>query len=180
MLETNHSLHLKSYIQVFDVEVPESFLENLCANASFTQALTGNEGKVNMNVRNCFSSEINKQSNEHKIIWNNIDKLIKKYNDGIEFKVEISENHDGYNLLKYQENGFYKEHFDMALKPRTLSIIILLNDSFEGGELSFFRGTYTPSFRRNQAILFPSNFLYPHQVTTVTKGERYSIATWVI
>ena len=27
-------------------------------------------------------------------------------------------------------------------------------------------------------ILFPSCFMYPHEVTEVTKGERYSFISW--
>jgi predicted 2-oxoglutarate/Fe(II)-dependent dioxygenase YbiX len=26
--------------------------------------------------------------------------------------------------------------------------------------------------------LFPSNYLYPHRITPVTQGTRYSIVTW--
>ena len=30
----------------------------------------------------------------------------------------------------------------------------------------------------NSVHVYPSNFLYPHEVNPVTKGERYSIIVW--
>ncbi len=36
-----------------------------------------------------------------------------------------------------------------------------------------------PTLKTGDMIIFPSNFLYPHQVMPVTKGERYSIVSWL-
>ena len=33
--------------------------------------------------------------------------------------------------------------------------------------------------RKGDLIIFPSNFLYPHKITPVTKGVRYSYVSWV-
>ena len=29
-------------------------------------------------------------------------------------------------------------------------------------------------------VLWPSNFLFPHQATSVTKGIRYTLVSWMI
>ena len=34
--------------------------------------------------------------------------------------------------------------------------------------------------KKADAIMFPSNFMYPHEIMPVTQGTRYSIITWFI
>jgi predicted 2-oxoglutarate/Fe(II)-dependent dioxygenase YbiX len=33
-------------------------------------------------------------------------------------------------------------------------------------------------FKSGDLIIFPSNFVYPHRVETVTGGDRYSYVSW--
>ena len=58
-----------------------------------------------------------------------------------------------------------------------LSIIGMLNNDYEGGKLIFYDKEY--KLKKGEIIVFPSNFLYPHKVTKITKGERYSFVVWV-
>jgi len=58
-----------------------------------------------------------------------------------------------------------------------LSIIGVLNDDYEGGELMFHDKEYET--KTGDVVIFPSNFLYPHMVNPVTKGTRYSFVSWV-
>jgi len=58
-----------------------------------------------------------------------------------------------------------------------LSIIALLNDDFEGGDFLIFEGKKL-KLTVGDVIVFPSNFLYPHGVTTITNGTRYSCVAW--
>lgn len=64
------------------------------------------------------------------------------------------------------------------------SIIILLNDDFEGGELTFRLGgpklgkVYTPKLNAGNVIIWPSGYMFEHWVTPVTSGTRYTIAHW--
>ena len=60
----------------------------------------------------------------------------------------------------------------------TLSVLGALNDDYEGGDLLFW-GNEKIELKAGQIMLFPSNFMYPHMVTTVTKGTRYSYVSWV-
>ena len=59
-----------------------------------------------------------------------------------------------------------------------LSIIGILNDDYEGGELIMFEDKKINT-KKGDLIIFPSNFLYPHEITPVTKGVRYSYVSWV-
>ena len=58
-----------------------------------------------------------------------------------------------------------------------LSIIGLLNDDYEGGELIMF-GDKKIDTKKGDLWIFPSNFLYPHEITPVIKGVRYSYVSW--
>lgn len=96
---------------------------------------------------------------------------------------------NGYSSLKfirYYPNQTMKNHcdhihdlFDGARKGvPILSIIGVLNDDYEGGELTMFEDK-TIETKAGDLLIFPSNFLYPHEITPVTKGVRHSYVSWV-
>ena len=58
-----------------------------------------------------------------------------------------------------------------------LSFILNLNDDYEGGDLFFWKDTVVP-LGKGDICMFPSNFLFPHGVTELTKGKRYSAVCW--
>lgn len=86
----------------------------------------------------------------------------------------------GYDLLRYQTGGFYKEHVDSTTgTDRVLSCSIALNDDYEGGEWSFFGGEVKLKVPAGSAIVFPANYMFPHEILPVTSGSRFSIVTWL-
>jgi predicted 2-oxoglutarate/Fe(II)-dependent dioxygenase YbiX len=87
----------------------------------------------------------------------------------------------GYDMLKYEIGDFYIQHTDSFGQGfRTLSCSFALNDDYEGGQFSFFDGQLDYQLKQGSAILFPSNFMFPHQIKPVVNGTRYSIVTWFI
>ena len=58
-----------------------------------------------------------------------------------------------------------------------LSIVGSLNDDYEGGE--FLMWGEPVDLKCGDVMVFPSNFLYPHSVTPVTAGTRYTFVSWV-
>ena len=83
-------------------------------------------------------------------------------------------------MYKGSEGGEYKEHVDhFDLNPRILSCSLILNDNYEGGNFSFFGGEYIVKKKKGSAVVFPSNFCFPHAVVPVSNGDRHSIITWV-
>jgi Rps23 Pro-64 3,4-dihydroxylase Tpa1-like proline 4-hydroxylase len=89
-------------------------------------------------------------------------------------------------ILKYEQTGFYKFHVDdCAQIHRQLTLIYLLNNDYEGGELCFANPSNDEMIGNvdvvaNRLIVWPSNFLYPHGVKPVTKGKRYSLVAWAV
>lgn len=58
-----------------------------------------------------------------------------------------------------------------------LSLIGLLNNDFEGGELIFWDDHHI-QLKTGDIVIFPSNFMYPHEIKKVTKGIRHSFVCW--
>lgn len=89
---------------------------------------------------------------------------------------------DGYKLLRYPSGEFagkYDQHTDHSRDHnRFFTIIFILNDDYEGGELSFFNKEYVIKPKKGTIIAFPSAYMFPHAVHPCTAGERRSIITW--
>ena len=90
---------------------------------------------------------------------------------------------DHLQLTKYSApSGHYNYHIDgngyteSNSKVRKLSMTCLLNDDFEGGDFNFrISEEYSVKMEQGDVLFFPSYF--PHRVTPVTKGVRYSLVT---
>lgn len=184
---------LKDYIKVFDNFVPADFCD-LIVNEykdsdEWNHTLTGSGHDPS--ARNCSSipisvndiilqnEEVRKSIDQtlFEIVGNVVDAYSQLFP---ETKPEIKED-SGYELLKYNEGQFYVEHTDSFKEmPRALSCIISLNDDYEGGEVSFFSREITHKLKKGDILLFPSSFMYPHEIQTITKGTRYSIITWLV
>jgi len=88
------------------------------------------------------------------------------------------------DLLKYSPGGKYDVHTDnFTVTPRSLSIIINLNDTYKGGDLVFTdqkeKEIKRLKLSKGSIVFFPSNFLYPHMIEPITEGTRYSIVAWL-
>jgi predicted 2-oxoglutarate/Fe(II)-dependent dioxygenase YbiX len=142
-----------------------------------------------LNVRNCqtigisFSSIIEKNKNVRQELdqelFNCAAKAIQEYKK--RFVHCNIEQDSGYDLLKYEVGGFYLEHTDAFKdRPRAVSCSFALNDDYEGGEFAFFDRELKYKLKKGSCIMFPSNFMYPHEIMPVTSGTRYSIITWFV
>jgi len=58
-----------------------------------------------------------------------------------------------------------------------VSIVGVLNDDYKGGEFVF-NNNYEVKLKTGDVLIFPSNFLYAHEVKEVTEGARYSYVSW--
>jgi hypothetical protein len=90
----------------------------------------------------------------------------------------------GYRFNKYPAGRGYKLHVDRSngtpeLRNRYISVIIGLNDDYEGGLIRFPRQGVEHKLKANEALVFPSSYTHPHEVDAVTQGDRYNIVTWL-
>ena len=92
-------------------------------------------------------------------------------------KDPIYDKYSGYWLCKYPEGGYLSPHVDVDADAGSVTASYTINDDFEGGWITFW-GKYNILSGGNSAHVYPSNHLFKHEVTPVTKGERYSVITW--
>lgn len=150
---------------------------------------TIDQGKVNANIRSAESifishpDVINKNLETRKKLDTDIFEatsiVIEQYNKRFPFSCIVEDS--GYELLRYKENNFYVQHVDSFKNcPRAVSCSFALNDKYEGGEWGFFNKEFTIKLPKGAALLFPSNFMYPHEIMPVVKGTRFSVITWFV
>jgi Rps23 Pro-64 3,4-dihydroxylase Tpa1-like proline 4-hydroxylase len=185
------SFDLRDYIVVFENIVPNELCDEVLAeygnDNNWKNTTTG--GGLLRDIRRCDAINMS----DPFVIEQNKDKrqkideklflcagvAIKNYNE--KFKQAKIQGDSGYTLLRYQEGEFYSEHTDHFLQaPRIVSCSFILNDGFEGGEFGFFNRELVYKPPKGSALMFPSNFMYPHEVMPVTRYVRYSIITWFI
>ena len=85
---------------------------------------------------------------------------------------------------KYEVGTMMRRHydhihsiFDGKMKGIPIvSIVANLNEDYEGSEFHC-RGKKI-RLKTGDILMFPSNFMYPHEVTECTKGTRYSFVSW--
>jgi predicted 2-oxoglutarate/Fe(II)-dependent dioxygenase YbiX len=105
--------------------------------------------------------------------------VIRQYKE--KYPLCAIEQDTGYDLLKYETGSFYTAHTDSFKdRPRAVSCSFALNDDYEGGEFAFFDRELVYNLKKGSCIMFPSNFMYPHEIMPVTSGTRYSIVTWFV
>lgn len=183
---------LEDFVQVFDnVLSPENcdlILNEYQNSSEWSDTRTG-DGEVSKNTRNCTEISISAQhileqnfdvrKNLDDVVFESVKNVITNYNNLIPtFRIDID---TGYQLLRYKEGEFYIQHTDsFKEQQRSLSCSIQLNEDYDGGEFAFFDREMMIRTKPGSAIVFPSNFMYPHEIMPVIKGTRYSIITWLV
>ncbi len=95
-------------------------------------------------------------------------------------------------ILAYHPGGHYRPHIDGetlfndgsgTLKwvknvDRDISLVIYLNDDYEGGEIVFPKQAISIKPRKGLLVAFPSSHHFLHGVNPVVKGDRYAIVNW--
>jgi Rps23 Pro-64 3,4-dihydroxylase Tpa1-like proline 4-hydroxylase len=147
--------------------------------------LTVDKG-LNTSIRNVKGYSLNFNTPTNLFYWNFIKSEIERlyFHYKIKFPMMESVKINQIDLLKYNSGGKYEIHTDhFTTSPRHLSVIINLNDNYEGGDLIFTdqkeKEIKRLKLSKGSIVFFPSNFMYPHSIQPITKGTRYSIVAWL-
>jgi predicted 2-oxoglutarate/Fe(II)-dependent dioxygenase YbiX len=187
-----HNKGLKDFIIVIKNAVPIEICDRIieeyenCSRWRYATINVEDERSPIKDIRNC---EIIKMSNADNLKINQkrtdldislfrvMEQCLANYR-GLFKSCSVSQD-SGYDLLRYNQHGFYKEHTDsFAGLHREVACSLTLNDNFIGGDFSFFNKGLQYKLEKGDALMFPSNFMYPHQIMEITEGTRYSIITW--
>ena len=90
-----------------------------------------------------------------------------------------------FRLNKYEKGGYMSLHCDNIHHSHgqkygypQATVLLFLNDDFKGGQ--FIVSELQLNIKKGDAIIFPSNFMFPHEVKKVTSGTRWSIVSWLM
>ena len=88
-------------------------------------------------------------------------------------RIPCGASNESYGRLHADESSNAAFHYSAVLYLTTQG------EDFEGGDFNFrISREYTVSMKQGDVIFFPSYF--PHKVTPVTKGTRYSLVAWFV
>jgi hypothetical protein len=188
--DTMHYIKCKyteSYIKYYKKIVPDDLCSKMCRynfNYEASTYSTHASGKVlkedRVNMDACWISKNNWFYEPIKECFENV---IVKYK--AEFPLfEVSKTTD-FRISRYDTGGFMSSHVDNIHHSHgqewgypQVSALLYLNDDYEGGE--FIVGGKTFQTEKGSALIFPSNFIYPHEVKEIIRGARWSVVTWLM
>jgi PKHD-type hydroxylase len=174
---------------VYNRAVPKETCDQIIkfAEGQWEDASVGGENVTQKNVR--------KEIRDSQVAWSscpNLFEMVWGYlndaNDKAMWRFQI-DSAQPMQITKYQVGGFYEFHKDgngftrdvsdknivTYNKTRKLSMTVVLNDDYEGGEFEFL-GNGKIKEKMGTVIVFPSYM--QHRVLPVTKGVRYSLVVW--
>lgn len=184
---------LQDYVKVYRNFVDKDFCQNIVdvvSQSEWTQHQFYNPTKniVHSYDDDLFTYSDNSDNSQklNELIWHCISRYILE--DFKDFKGWFS-GWTGHSLVRYNKYTpntcmhLHCDHihslFDGAIKGvPILSVLGSLNNDYEGGELIMF-GDKKIELNAGDIMVFPSNFMYPHEVKKVTSGIRYSYVSWV-
>jgi len=174
---------ITDYIKRYDNILSEDICDQICNvdEQTFEGALVA-DGYQDNKTRNCINKSLEKKFDS--FVQQAVQEILIKYTkDHANFYTGLSIEDTGFEHLIYRssDKAEYKTHIDAVdLYPRVLSISFTLNKEYEGGNFIFFDDmSYEVKNKKGSAVVFPSNFCFPHAITPVTKGTRQAIVTWI-
>ena len=177
-----------------DVDKLNSHIDTLQFNQSLVFDTGGDGVKVDNFTRTSTVAPLN-DDNEitqefHEKINRGLDeykrRLVKIHNNFSYYPVpggiDTRSWREGIQILQYEKSQEYKFHHDSAIRReqeqyhRQISVIVYLSEDFKGGGTSFIHTTYKP--KPGYALIFPSNWCFPHAGEPVEEGRKRVAVTW--
>lgn len=166
----------KPYALIKDIEETDEFLDNTTSITKWKQWKASDEG-YDFGYQKMINPSISIETNEMLLsILNRIKDAItnaskdyaKEHNIDLGYLTPIS-------IAKYSTGKQMGPHIDSYDDQRSpvLSVVLYINDNYEGGELYFKEQDVLIKPNAGSLIAFPSVAPYYHQSMTVTKGLKY-------
>lgn len=163
----------------------ESVLNDPNIKFNWSGALINDELREN-SVRNCYDFKMHE-----RIIENNIDAgadilgaIYKDINDAVNkcltdygFLWNLYLDYkEAFNFVKYGAGEYFKIHVDHGpFNCYTVSVVVYLNDEYEGGEIEWNRLGVKLRPPAGSIAVFPSNYIYEHESHKILDGIKYSV-----
>jgi hypothetical protein len=153
----------------------------------WSEAQVTNSNKPIKVARDCFDFKysdktLGEKNIENESLFNVYDKMYKIVKECVDdyanyWGINVCY-YESFNFVKYEGEGKeFKIHADHGPHYNTtVSIVVYLNDDYEGGQVYFPRLdklTYTP--KSGDIAVFPSNYIYEHASLPMKSGTKYCI-----
>lgn len=179
LLKRNNSYDSFVYIEKY---LSEDKIKNIKQKYNCKEKMQADieNNRINKNIRNALKTSIS-YDKESEWLYFMLEDTAKHINNKY-YNYDLIGFEENVQLLTYNVGGKYESHRDFgsgSISNRKLSMVIILDDNYEGGQLEIFNGktwVKTPS-SKGDLIVFPS-FEW-HRVKEVTKGTRNSLVAWV-
>lgn len=145
----------------------------------------------NNNNVECYSVVDIEENETHTFVIEKIKELFKSVNhinDKIKIKGQtLFELRKVYGETRIHQDGVFNgdiiqtENNGKTKTVRSLTIVITLNDDFDGGVYNFPNQNVKIKPKKGTAILFPPYYTHPHSVSSIETGKfRYICSSWAL
>lgn len=184
--------NLIDYVKVYENHLPSYLCKSACDNLArtkwkehaFSDSRTGQLVSYDHEL-SVSHEDIPEKPEINKQVWFALEQYILK--DFVSFS-EWFGGWNGYTNIRFNrydpttQMKLHCDHIDTIFDGQrkgipTLTVLGSLNDDYEGGELMMF-GDQRIHLPAGAVVVFPSNFMYPHEVKPVKSGIRYSYVSW--
>ncbi len=183
-------------IKVLDEEelkIVNSYIDELTFQENTVFDSNGST-RIDITVRSSLGSSMDENHPATKLFHERINKSLLEYKERV---IKINEmfqyypvpggygttsHRESIQILEYYPDQEYKFHHDISNDPkskeyhRQISVVVYLNNDFKGGRTLFPHMNYKPD--PGYALIFPSNWCYPHSGEKVTNGKKRVAVTW--
>ncbi len=170
----------KSYIETLESKL------NGQTSYSWSGAQVTNSAEVDIEARNAKDFKFNstglgprnEENSElydmHEQIFRSVKLCVDDY--GAYWGVGIM-SYEAFNFVKYEGAGtHFKIHADHGpTYVTTVSIVVYLNNDYDGGEIWFPRFDLSIKPEPGDIIVFPSTYIYEHASQDMISGTKYSV-----
>jgi hypothetical protein len=185
--------HLKDYVRMYPNAINQELCNMAVESLSKSKWQTHNYYRVKTNSHKHYDDDLAVTYDyipEGPIITKHLWSVLETYilKDFASFN-EWFPGWNGYTALRFNKYttgtrmrlhcDHIHEMFDGTIKGiPTLSIIGALNDDYTGGEFVMWDDTVI-DIPIGGVLIFPSTFMYPHEVKPVRSGSKYTYVSWV-
>ena len=189
----NDLIQVIKVLDTKDLKIINDYIDTLTFTPS-TVFTTGGKSKEAKHWRTSTGTSLNDSDDVTCLFHEKINSALVEYKERISlisanFKCypvpggyETDSHREGIQIIEYSPDQEYKFHHDAATNPnikeyhRKISIIVYLTDKFTGGHTAFPHCEYRPE--PGHALIFPSNWCYPHAGKPVLEGKKRIAVTW--
>jgi hypothetical protein len=189
----NELIQIVKILSENELKIINSYIDTLIFQENTVFDSNG-ESRIDTSVRSSLGSTLNEEHEVTQLLHQKINECLLTYKEKV---IKINEmfqyypvpggysttcHREAIQVLEYHPDKEYKFHHDVSNDPnskeyhRQISVVLYLNDDFEGGGTEFPHNTYKPS--PGYGLIFPSNWCFPHSGQKVLSGKKRVAVTW--